>query len=594
VRLGARLKVFLFSVGLVALAVLVADAYLEHAIQEQLTEQIHEDLSIRAALVAREASANTAGLDDVEAWDRFADDVGATTRTRVTIVRRDGTVLGDSEEPPSRVRTMENHGEREEVVRALATGYGDSSRMSATTHVRSLYVAVPFAHGGVAAAGLARVAEPLEDVDRALGEIERFLLVGSAAGLAIAGLLSAALTRRTTEVVALLTDAAQRMTSGDLAVRTRVRGHDELAELGGALDALAGSLATSLEELRTERDLQAHILEGMQEGVLVVDREGRVVLVNPALRGMLLLGAHAVGRPLLEVVRNDELQRILERARSERVSLGEIELPGIKPRRLLVRATALEGDEVGLLAVIVDVTDLRRLETLRRDFVANVSHELRTPVTAVLSATETLRAGAVSEPEAAARFLDIVERNAQRLQALIEDLLELSRLESKEFRLRRERVDLGAVAPVVLGMFRERAEKKGVRLEADVASPAPVLETDPRALELVLSNLVDNAVKYCPSGTSVCLSARGDGEQVRLSVADTGPGIAQRHLPRLFERFYRVDAGRSRDVGGTGLGLSIVKHLVEAMGGTVTVESAVGRGSTFSVTLPSGRAADAS
>jgi two-component system phosphate regulon sensor histidine kinase PhoR len=327
----------------------------------------------------------------------------------------------------------------------------------------------------------------------------------------------------------------------------------------------------------------------MQEGVLVLDKNGRVVMMNPSLRSMLLLGTDAKGRLLIEVVRHADLHELVDRARAGRtVALGEIDLPGIKPRRLLVHATGFADEAGGLLAVFVDVTDLRRLESLRRDFVANVSHELRTPVTAVRSAAETLLASALADPDPAvpARFVGIIVRNAERLQSLIEDLLELSRLESKEFRLKKERVELTVVASIVIGLFRDRAEKKGIRLKVDLPSDLLALSTDQRALEQVVSNLVDNAVKYCPAGSSVTISAEKKEDTVTVVVRDTGPGIDPKHVPRLFERFYRVDAGRSREIGGTGLGLSIVKHLVEAMGGQVTVESAVGQGSSFSVTLP--------
>jgi two-component system phosphate regulon sensor histidine kinase PhoR len=400
--------------------------------------------------------------------------------------------------------------------------------------------------------------------------------------------LSAAAAKQTSVAVGALAEAARRMTEGDLSVRARLVGHDEVAELGHALDRLAGSVAASLGQLRAERDLQGRILEAMQEGVVVIDRDGRIVLVNPALRSMLLLGGDAVGKLLIETVRHAQLEDLFAAAREEgsESSRLEIELPGLKPRRLLLHAAPLSGDDEGLLVVFVDVTELRRLESLRRDFVANASHEIRTPIAAVRSATETLRTGALDDPRAAARFVDIIERNAQRLQSLLEDMLELSKLESNEFKLKRERVELGSVVPIVLALFRERAEKKSVRLAAELARAPAAVEGDARALEHVLSNLVDNAVKYCPAGTRVLVSASLAGDRVNLVVSDTGPGIAAEHVPRVFERFYRVDAGRSRDLGGTGLGLSIVKHMVEAMRGKVWVESEVGRGSTFTVSLP--------
>jgi two-component system phosphate regulon sensor histidine kinase PhoR len=395
--------------------------------------------------------------------------------------------------------------------------------------------------------------------------------------------------RRVSTTARELREATQRMANGDFSGRTRLLGSDDLAETGRALDILATNLETTLAELHRERAVQGQILEGMQEGVLVLDRDGRVVMMNPALRAMLLLGTEATGKLLMEVVRHADLHEIVNRARTRRTTaLGEIDLPGIKPRRLLTHATAFAGEAGGLLAVFVDVTDLRRLESLRRDFVANVSHELRTPVTAMRSAAETLRVSALYDPDVsvAVRFVAMIERNGERLQSLIEDLLELSRLESKEFRLKKEDVDLTVVANIVLGLFRERAEKRGVRLGVTLEDGVTTLVTDQRALEQVMANLVDNAIKYCPSGATVTLLVQKVPGAMRIIVRDTGHGIDPKHLPRLFERFYRVDAGRSRDVGGTGLGLSIVKHLVEAMGGQVTVESEVGKGSSFAITLP--------
>ncbi|WP_394835202.1 cell wall metabolism sensor histidine kinase WalK [Pendulispora rubella] len=584
-RLGVRLKLFLASFAVIAISVTIGDAYLTHAIDRYLTNDIEQDLFVRAKLVALEAGNASIAEGDLEAWDHLADRFGGVADGRVTLVASDGRVLGDSEVDAAKISALENHATREEVATALANGHGRSTRLSATVRERMMYAAVPFFARDGREAGVARVAKPLRMVDEAIGAVHRIVLFAFIIALALAVFLSSAAAQRMSAVVRSLTETARRMKSGDLDVRTHISGSDELAELGHALDQLAGSLENTLAELRTERDLQRRILEGMHEGVLVLDAEARVVTMNHALREMLLLPADAVGKMLVEVVRHAELHMLLEMARADGQSSGELELPGIKPRRLLVGATALhdEGDE-GMIAVIVDVTDVRRLESLRRDFVANVSHELRTPVAAVRSAAETLR-GAVSDPNAAVRFIDMIERNAQRLQSLIEDLLHLSRIESKEFRIKRERVDITSLFHIVVGLFRDRAERKQIRLEMRISHPAPTLETDGRALEQILSNLVENAVKYCPAGSSVTLCAETKGEMVRIAVEDTGPGIGEKHLPRLFERFYRVDASRSRELGGTGLGLSIVKHLTEALGGKISVESQIGKGSTFTVQL---------
>ena len=334
----------------------------------------------------------------------------------------------------------------------------------------------------------------------------------------------------------------------------------------------------------------------------MLDADRRILLVNPALRSTLLLGPAVEGKAPLEAIRNADLQEILERAFSaNEATSGEIEVGGLTRKRLLVHASPLPpiagdgsltdgGQAAGLLAVFVDVTEIRRLETLRKDFVANVSHELRTPVTAVRSAVETLRHTLEKDQAASVRFVDMIDRNSQRLGSLVEDLLDLSRIESQEYKPALEALPLRPAAEQVVSLLRAKVDQKKQSLVLELPPDGFVLRADRRALEQVLTNLVDNAVKYCPAGASITLRARVVGEgaeaRARVEVADTGPGIEPRHQPRLFERFYRVDGGRSRDMGGTGLGLSIVKHLVEAMNGAVGVESAPGRGSLFWFTLP--------
>ncbi len=339
--------------------------------------------------------------------------------------------------------------------------------------------------------------------------------------------------------------------------------------------------------LRRELDVLARVPMSMREGLLALGEDGRIALINPALREMLLLPADAVGKTPLEVIRHAELKALLDTAASSRTPRSaELDLGLLKPRRLLAHASRLSGGQGGVLAVFVDVTELRRLESLRRDFVANVSHELRTPVAAVRAAAETLREALSRDPTAAPDFLDIIHRHALRLDRLLSDLLDLSRIESRELRLRFESLELAGVVRHVLALFAERAAARGQTLSASVASELGAVRADRRALEQVLGNLIENAVKYADEGARISVRAERDGALARLSVEDSGPGIAPEHLPRLFERFYRVDAGRSRDVGGTGLGLAIVKHLVEAMDGVVAVHSAPGHGTSFRFTLP--------
>jgi two-component system phosphate regulon sensor histidine kinase PhoR len=407
-------------------------------------------------------------------------------------------------------------------------------------------------------------------------------LLALVAALATAGMAARLVARAADD----LTRVAHGIASGNIEVHPLATREAELGELGLALDRVARELATTLTELTVERDRLRGVLTGMEEGVLLLDERGHVALINTALREMLLLGADAVGKTLLEAIRHADLKALVDQAcdGGEAVT-GEIELGGLKPRRLLVRAAQLPGNAAQIFAVFVDVSEVRKLESMRRDFVANVSHELRTPVTAIRSAAETLELTPPSDPEVHEQFIGIVARNAERLHDLVEDLLDLSRIESQKLKLAPEPLEARATFEQVTSLFRERADRKHVALVHETALGLSRVLADRRALEHILTNLVDNAVRYCAEHTRVVLRGEEDERELRLSVADEGPGIDERHLPRLFERFYRVDAGRSRELGGTGLGLSIVKHLTEAMGGTVRVTSKPGSGTTFTVTL---------
>jgi len=584
-KVGVRGKLFLVSFGLIVLSFVVAYAYMRSELDRELTREVHADLTVRAQMIAHDASDFSAPFEDIRAWDTLADKLGQQASVRVTIIRADGKVIGDSSLAVEQLATLENHANRPEVGAALASDHGESERLSSTIDRRMLYVAVPFERDG-RKVGVARAAMPLTEVDAALARLRGVLTIATLLALGVAVVMSSVAAQLASRTARSMTETAQRMADGDLAVRSGITTEDEFGALSRALDRLAKNLSTTLQELRKERDRLSGILAGMQEGVLLVDRQNRVALVNPALRAMLLLGADAVGKTPLEVIRHAELKELFDEVEhSDQAETGEIEVSGLKPRRLLVRVAPLAGEERGLFAVFVDVTEMRRLESLRKDFVANVSHELRTPVTAIRSAAETLDGVCDRDPAATRQFIDIIERNAARLQGLVEDLLDLSRIESRELRLELAAIDAKPLYEHVVSLFRERADKKRVRLVIDAPSDVAPVRADRRALEHVFTNLVDNAVKYCPSGAEIRLGARDDGDGVRLFVKDDGPGIEARHLPRLFERFYRVDAGRSRELGGTGLGLSIVKHLVESMRGTVGVESTPGVGTTFNVTL---------
>ncbi|AGP36208.1 PAS domain-containing sensor histidine kinase [Sorangium cellulosum] len=485
------------------------------------------------------------------------------------------------------------------VLRRLGIG----AKLVAATVLVLLVAGVPIERLAARDMEAALLAEhsPRAAVDAALSRSRRTMLFGMGAVIVVAISVGAATTFFITRPIRRLTRFALAMSEGDLSTRAPLRGSGELRQLARALNHLTSELSRSIAEVRTERDLLAGILDGMSEGVLVLDRDGRILLANRALRAMASLGEDALGRSVIESIRNAHLTEAIQLAgqRDEPVDV-EVELGRTLPRRLLVRVSrrkapahdALDAraehdgapTEPGLIAVFHDVTDLRRLETIRTDFVANVSHELRTPVTAISTAAETLQLGALQDPHEAAEFVDVIDRHAKRLRHLVDDLLDLSKIEAKSFRLALADLDVAPAIEHVTQLLAEAARRRRVTLTVEAAA-LPSARCDRRAIEQVLMNLLDNAIKYAGEGAHVTVQARSVDQQVTIAVADDGPGIPPHHLGRIFERFYRVDAGRSRDLGGTGLGLAIVKHLVELMNGSIEVESAIGRGTTFTVRL---------
>jgi two-component system phosphate regulon sensor histidine kinase PhoR len=584
-RIGARGKLFLVTFALLIVSLVAGEIYLVPAVEYDLTERIRQDLYVRLDLVAERAATYAQPADAAAGWDVLADRLGKLAQTRVTFMKEDGRVVGDSDVLAQDMSALENHRGRPEVAAAFDGRTTDNIRYSATTHQRMLYAAkiVPGETKMVA-----RVSLPLAWVDHAKAKTRALLLGGAIVALLAAALMSSAAAVVLSRGLRGLTAVARRMAGGDLETRSRLETADEVGELGRTLDHLAANLSRSMRELRDDRDLLGRILESMREGVLVMDGAHRILLANPSLREMLLLDSDVTGRSTIEVIRNAELQSIVEKALvgSDPLS-GEVEVGGIKPRRLLVYAARLSGEPRALVLVLFDVTEMRRLETVRRDFVANVSHELRTPVASVRSAAETLRMAIEHDPKAAIQFIDIIERNGRRLGELINDLLDLSRIEANEYRLNIEPTDLRQICDKTVAAFAVRASSRNMFLTVDISDGFPPVLADASAFDRILTNLVDNALKYCPDGARISVSARQSGSKIQVVVSDSGAGIDAKHLPRLFERFYRVDNGRSRDMGGTGLGLSIVKHLVEAMGGEASVESLPGKGATFAFTLSS-------
>ncbi len=579
---GLRARLLIISIALVAVGLLLAQWFISAALDRNLRAHAEEQRLTESSLIA--AAVRAVGAWDTATADPLVRELAGRVHDRVTLVAPDGRVVADSAIPAWRLPRITNHGARPEVLAAHRTGRGVARRQSATMRRNLTYAATSLdGPGGVWVLRVA-VSSALEEVARAA--VWRLLAVGGALGLLVAAGMSWLAVALAARPLRRLTDTARAMVH-DLSVRTRIDLDDDVGSLAAALDELADNLASTLGKLERERDRLGAILESMAEGVLVTDARGQVVLANRALREMFLLGGEVEGREPIEVVRNADLHELFaEAASSSEPSTRELSIEGVRPRRVMARVAPVEQPGAGAVAVLSDVTELRRLETVRRDFVANVSHELRTPVAAIRGAAETLLLGGAQRAETAFEFATMIDRHAERLHRLVEDLLELSRIEARELRIDLAPVELRAEAERAGELLSLAAQARGTEVRVRVEGGSLEVLADRSALEHVLTNLLENAIKYSPEGAVVTVRAERRGATVRTLVEDDGPGIEARHLPRLFERFYRVDAGRSRQVGGTGLGLAIVKHLAEAMGGSVGVESTVGRGSRFWIDLP--------
>lgn len=398
-------------------------------------------------------------------------------------------------------------------------------------------------------------------------------------------------TRRLITPVEQITSVAQEMAGGVLDNEIKVEGEEELDDLAWSINYMARELKRNLAVITQERNRVRAILNSMADGVIALDKYGRVILINPVVENMFKIEAsHCIGSLLIKAIRNHELEQLFNRALFSEQSVVNMELQVLRPepRVFRVHVTPLRGNEdekIGVVGLLTDVTERRKLERMRTEFVANVSHELRTPLTSINGFVETLLDGALEQPAVARNFLDIIHNEGKRLANLIEDLLKLSRLEDRRTKLNKQPVDLAEVILNTVTMFEARALEKKIQLTTDIPRELPPVPGDPGFLAQVMINLVDNALKYTLEGGSVRIAVSQPGGQVKVSVCDTGIGIPQESLPRVFERFYRVDKARSREMGGTGLGLSISKHIIEAHGGKIMVESSP-QGSTFSFTLP--------
>jgi len=506
---------------------------------------------------------------------------------RATVIDRSGKVLAESEANPE---TMENHATRPEFAEALQHGrVGTSMRSSSTIEAPFLYVAVPLGQpfgAGDGEPAVVRLAYPLASLHQTTAGVRRTLLWTSGLAVLVAVVLSLIAAQSVARRLRRIVDFAARIASGDLTARIAENSSDEIGQVAMALDSTAHQLEHSFRDIRTGQQQLETLLNSMQEAVIAISADGKVQWANRVMARLTASGVR-LGAPVVETVRDpDFLRAITEAIQSGgvRTTRATSILPG---RFYNVTAAPMPG--AGAVAVLHDVSEIERVEKTRRDFVANVSHELRTPLTSIQGYAETLLESAPTEgPDR--EFLEIIRKNAVRMATLSEDLLTLARVESGEVAFHFRQVAPAEMLEEAAKSFREIARSQRVELVVEAPTERSV-EADTDAVHQVLANLIDNALKYASSGGKITLGARDAGAAVEFYVQDFGPGIASEHLPRLFERFYRVDKARSRESGGTGLGLAIAKHIVRAHGGAIRAESALGHGSTFVFTLPAATAA---
>ncbi len=561
--------------------------YASGAFREFYLDRTASDLKARARFFEVEVTPALDPLDKKEV-DRLSKSIGSHASTRITVILPSGKVIGDSDEDPA---SMDSHVDRPEFLQAMKAGFGSSIRHSLTLHESLMYAAMPVVKDGRIMA-VVRTAIPISAIDAAYQSIRGKIIFAGVVIAAFAALLGLLVSRKITRPIQEIRDWAESLASGEFKPRPSVRGSKEIEALSESLGKTAEELRDRIEMVVRQRNEMKAVFSSMEEGVMAVSLEERVIHMNQAAADILGCDqTEAKGRSIQEVARNTVLHRFLRDTLSSREPL-ETDVLMSPDEAFVVNAhgTMLldsSGNRIGALIVLNDVTRLRRLENIRSDFVANVSHEIKTPITAIKGFVETLRDGTSKDPREAERFLSIIAKHVDRLEAIVEDLLKLSRIEREAEKGGLTLIEsrICDILKTAVQVCQGRADGKKIRM--DILCPESIpLKADPPLLEQAVVNLLDNAIKYSEEGSSIQVEATQSDNEFVISVRDHGCGIEKKHLTRLFERFYRVDKARSRQVGGTGLGLAIVKHIVQAHGGHLSVESVPGKGSLFSIHLP--------
>jgi two-component system phosphate regulon sensor histidine kinase PhoR len=560
--------------------------YQGRQLRKVLFSSVRADLLNELRLGAEMLESRPPGWNDNAQADQWADRFGKALNVRLTLIDLDGRVFGDSYVPADRLSRLENHRNREEVKEALAGGFGEAIRFSVSVRENMLYIAVPV--GQPVPWAVLRLAKPLHDIARVEEQIDKGIEGGLYWALLLAltaGALSAMFFSRPLVRIA---DAADRFLHGETEVKIPVRREDEIGRLARAFNYLSEEIV----RLTRKEEWLREVLSSIREAIIVTNASGEIVLANPAASKLFMIEAARKRSIPVTHIEDHVMRELFERVHARQSGIYNEELTAMtsKGKRVL-KVTAVPVMKGllfdGTVLVINDITRLRNLERTRRDFVSSVSHELRTPLASIKGYTETLLEGAVNDPEHATAFLNIILQESEQLTALVNDVLDLSRIESGKIVYTFVPLDVKPQLEKTVALFGQAAARKGVRIELGVPDGLPPVLADSNYFDMVMRNLVDNAIKYVEANSGrIRIIAYTTGDAVCIEVSDNGIGIPQSDLDRIFERFYRVDKARSRESGGTGLGLSIVKHIVLAHKGKVEVRSRLNHGSTFTVTLP--------
>jgi len=570
-----RMTVSFILVTLIIMAIL--GVYLVNSSSNSQLDNLRSQLENEAKITAEACLPGLLDPDESSNLDTLAKKLGAEIETRITIVALNGTVLGDSEEDP---RTMESHADRPEIVDALATGVGESTRYSTTIGQKMLYVAVPISYQDEIL-GVARVSLSLATVENLERRVTLIIIIAMAVAMALVILAAWVTSRITTRPIRKLTAASKRIAAGELGQRITIEARDEVGELTYAFNEMSAKTKELVETISEDRTRLATILDNMTDGVIMVDTEGNVSLANKATERLFNI-KQAKNEPLIEAVRDHEVDELLELClRTAQTQATQYESSVSKA---YLRVVAIPIAHTGVLLLFQDLTELRSLQTTRRELIGNISHEFRTPLAGIKAMVETLSGGAIDDKAAASDFLTRIDGEVDRLTQLVAELTELSRIETGKAELKKEPIDLNQLAEEVISHLSPQVERQQLSISRDFATSLPSVPADKDRVRQVITNLVHNAIKFTPTGGRIRITTRALQGSVVVDIADTGIGIPKEDLPRVFERFYKGDKSRAGE--GTGMGLAIVKHVIEAHGGTVWVRSEEGEGSTFGFSLP--------